>query len=112
MGLLRVGLVKHRLHVWLEVVAGSVADRERRKWVEKAVALSNNPYTEESIVRRRSSATGPEFVSLRCNNPVCLSSISVTLSPSLNANNTKDWNQFNRIILPGLTWSIVVHLTN
>ena len=66
MGLLRVGLVKHGLHVWLEVVAGSVADRERRKWVEKAVALSNNPYTEESIVRRRSSATGPEFVSLRC----------------------------------------------
>ena len=59
-------LVKHGLHVWLEVVAGSVADRERRKWVEKAVALSNNPYTEESIVRRRSSATGPEFVSLRC----------------------------------------------
>ena len=72
-------LVKHGLHVWLEVVAGSVADRERRKWVEKAVALSNNPYTEESIVRRRSSATGPEFVSLRCmtsSNPT-IQSVSV-----------------------------------
>lgn len=101
MGLLRVGLVKHRLHVWLEVVAGSVADRERRKWVEKAVALSNNPYTEESIVRRRSSATGPEFVSLRCNNPVCLSSISVTLSPSLNANNTGIGTNLTASFCPG-----------
>ena len=46
---------------------GSVADREKRKWVEKAVALSNNPYTQESIDsnRRKSSSNNGEFVSLR-----------------------------------------------
>ena len=28
---------------------GSVADRERRKWVENAVPLSHNPYSKENI---------------------------------------------------------------
>ena len=44
---------------------GSVADRERRKWVEKAVCLSNNPYSKENIVRRKSSSSGGEYMSLR-----------------------------------------------
>ena len=44
---------------------GSVADRERRKWVEKAVSLSNNPYSKENIVRRKSSSSGGNYVSLR-----------------------------------------------
>ena len=43
---------------------GSVADRERRKW-ENAVSLSNNPYTEENIVRRKSVSSNGEFVSRR-----------------------------------------------
>jgi len=34
---------------------GSLADREHRKWVEKAVTLDNNPYTTENIVKRRLS---------------------------------------------------------
>ena len=35
------------------VLAGSIADREHRKWVEKAVPLSNNPYSKENITRRK-----------------------------------------------------------
>ena len=52
---------------WLEVspAPGSVADRERRKWVEKAVCLSNNPYSKENIVRRKSSTNGGDYMSLR-----------------------------------------------
>ena len=46
---------------------GSVGDRERRKWVEKAVPLSNNPYSKENIVRRKSSSSGGDFVSMRYN---------------------------------------------
>ena len=33
---------------------GSFADRERRKWTEKAIAMQNNPYSKESIERRLS----------------------------------------------------------
>ena len=44
---------------------GSVADRERRKWVENAVCLSNNPYSKENIVRRKSSSNGGDYMSLR-----------------------------------------------
>ena len=44
---------------------GSVADRERRKWVEKAVTMSNNPYSKENIVRRKSSSNGGDYMSLR-----------------------------------------------
>ena len=32
---------------------GSLADREHRKWEEKAISLSNNPYCKENIARRR-----------------------------------------------------------
>ena len=39
----------------MSLLAGSVADREHRKWVEKAVPLSNNPYTMENISRRKTS---------------------------------------------------------
>ena len=44
---------------------GSVGDRERRKWVEKAVPMSNNPYTKENIVRRKRSSNSGDFVSMR-----------------------------------------------
>ena len=45
---------------------GSVADREHRKWEEKAVPLSHNPYSSENIGRRRSLPAGEEsIVSLR-----------------------------------------------
>ena len=32
--------------------AGSVAEREQRKWVENAVKLDYNPYSQENIARR------------------------------------------------------------
>ena len=35
------------------VLTGSLADREHRKWLESAVVLHNNPYSEESITRRQ-----------------------------------------------------------
>ena len=46
---------------------GSIADREHRKWVEKAIPLSNNPYSMENITKRRTmSQLGEEsIVSLR-----------------------------------------------
>ena len=44
---------------------GSVGDRERRKWVEKAVPMTNNPYTKENIVRRKRSSNSGDFVSMR-----------------------------------------------
>ncbi len=34
---------------------GTIADREHRKWTEQAILLQNNPYTRESIERRRLS---------------------------------------------------------
>ena len=43
----------------------SVGDRERRKWVENAVPMSNNPYTKENIVRRKRSSNSGDFVSMR-----------------------------------------------
>ena len=33
---------------------GTIADREHRKWTEKAVALRNNPYSKESLEKRLS----------------------------------------------------------
>ena len=33
-------------------ISGTIADREHRKWTEKAIPLQNNPYTKESIERR------------------------------------------------------------
>ena len=45
--------VFHPINVSL--LSGSVADREHRKWVEKAVPLSNNPYTMEYITKRKTS---------------------------------------------------------
>ena len=45
---------------------GSFADREHRKWEEKAVQLPNNPYSTENIVRRLSKQINEEsLVSLR-----------------------------------------------
>ena len=35
------------------IMAGSLADREHRKWLESAVVLTNNPYSEENINRRQ-----------------------------------------------------------
>ena len=35
------------------VMTGSLADREHRKWIESAVVLNNNPYSEENITRRQ-----------------------------------------------------------
>ena len=37
---------------------GSFADRERRKWTEKAIAMQNNPYSKENIERRLSRGRG------------------------------------------------------
>ena len=34
-------------------MAGSLADREHRKWIESAVVLNNNPYSEQNITRRQ-----------------------------------------------------------
>ena len=44
-------------------IIGSLADREHRKWEEKAISLSNNPYSKENIARRRtwSLATLPSL---------------------------------------------------
>ena len=33
---------------------GTIADREHRKWIEKAVPLQNNPYSKESLEKRLS----------------------------------------------------------
>ena len=48
-------------------IPGSLADREHRKWEEKTVPLSHNPYSMENIGRRRTmSFAGEEaIVSLR-----------------------------------------------
>ena len=48
-----------------QVAQSSVGDRERRKWVENAVPMSNNPYTKENIVRRKRSSNSGDFVSMR-----------------------------------------------
>ena len=48
-----------------QVTQSSVGDRERRKWVENAVPMSNNPYTKENIVRRKRSSNSGDFVSMR-----------------------------------------------
>ena len=34
--------------------SGTIADREHRKWIEKAVPLQNNPYSKESLEKRLS----------------------------------------------------------
>ena len=49
------------------IPTGSLADREHRKWVENALALSNNPYSMENLTRRRTmSLLGEEsMVTLR-----------------------------------------------
>ncbi len=36
---------------------GTIADREHRKWIEKAVPLTNNPYSKESLEKRLSKAS-------------------------------------------------------
>ena len=36
---------------------GTIADREHRKWIEKAVPLSHNPYSKESLEKRLSRAS-------------------------------------------------------
>ena len=48
-----------------QVTQSSVGDRERRKWVENAAPMSNNPYTKENIVRRKRSSNSGDFVSMR-----------------------------------------------
>ena len=35
---------------------GSIADREHRKWTEKAIPMAHNPYTKESIEKRLKNA--------------------------------------------------------
>ena len=37
---------------------GTIADREHRKWTEKAISLQNNPYTKESIEKRLQRISG------------------------------------------------------
>ena len=37
--------------------SGTIAEREHRKWVEKAVPLSNNPYSKESLEKRLSKTS-------------------------------------------------------
>ena len=37
--------------------SGTIADREHRKWIEKAVPLSHNPYSKESLEKRLSRAS-------------------------------------------------------
>ena len=39
-------------------ILGSIADREHRKWTEKAIPLQNNPYTKESIEKRLQRISG------------------------------------------------------
>ena len=36
------------------ICIGTIADREHRKWIEKAVPLQNNPYSKESLEKRLS----------------------------------------------------------
>lgn len=36
---------------------GTIADREHRKWIEKAVPLTNNPYSKESLEKRLSKTS-------------------------------------------------------
>ena len=39
---------------------GTIADREHRKWTEKAIPLQNNPYTKESIEKRLQRISGDD----------------------------------------------------
>ena len=38
-------------------MTGSIAEREHRKWSESAVAMPNNPYTQEKVWERKISRT-------------------------------------------------------
>ena len=38
-------------------MTGSIAEREHRKWSESAVAMPNNPYTQEKAWERKISKT-------------------------------------------------------
>ena len=42
----------------LVIISGTIADREHRKWTEKAIPFQNNPYTKESIERRLQRISG------------------------------------------------------
>ena len=63
-------------------LAGSLADREHRKWVEKAVPLSNNPYNMENITRRRRMSLQGEdsIVTLRYSKEVSMKLCSMSTS--------------------------------
>ena len=39
------------------MITGSIAEREHRKWSESAVAMPNNPYTQEKVWERKISRT-------------------------------------------------------
>ena len=40
---------------------GSIAEREHRKWEEKAIKLENNPYSSEAVKRRLSLSRSASF---------------------------------------------------
>merc|ERR1719391_1833299 len=40
---------------------GSIAEREHRKWEEKAIKLENNPYSSEAVKRRLSLSRSSSF---------------------------------------------------
>ena len=40
-----------------DLMTGSIAEREHRKWSESAVAMPNNPYTQEKVWERKISRT-------------------------------------------------------
>lgn len=42
----------------ISLFLGTIADREHRKWTEKAIPLQNNPYTKESIEKRLQRISG------------------------------------------------------
>ena len=43
---------------YISFLLGTIADREHRKWTEKAIPLQNNPYTKESIEKRLQRISG------------------------------------------------------
>ena len=43
--------------IFYEDYKGSIAEREHRKWSESAVAMPNNPYTQEKLWERKISRT-------------------------------------------------------
>ena len=61
------GIGENILTCFNHSISGSQADREHRKWEEKAVSMTNNPYSMENIVKRmnKTLSCDESMVSLR-----------------------------------------------